>query len=62
MGAGVGPTAVKVKLAELGLEVAEDRIDPIVDEIRGLAQEKLGLVTDAEFREVVERSATVGAA
>ena len=62
MGAGVGPTAVRVKLEELGLSVSIESVDRVVHAIRERAEAKRDLVNDDEVRGIVARTEAEGQA
>jgi D-citramalate synthase len=54
MGRGVGPVGVKIKLDEMGLRVADERIDGLVDRITSEAMSRKRRLTDDEFRSLVK--------
>jgi D-citramalate synthase len=54
MGRGVGPVGVKIKLDEMGLRVADDRIGGLVDRITTEAISRKRRLTDDEFRLLVK--------
>jgi isopropylmalate/homocitrate/citramalate synthase len=50
LGKKSGLDSIRIKCAELGLDVAEDRWPALLAEVKRLGTEKRGLVTDEEFR------------
>jgi isopropylmalate/homocitrate/citramalate synthase len=54
LGKKSGLDSIRIKCAELGLDVAEDRWPALLAEVKRLGTGKRGLVTDAEFRRLVE--------
>ena len=55
LGKKSGLDSIRIKLAELGLERPEDEWPALLGEVKALGSSKHGLVTDDEFREIVER-------
>jgi len=55
LGKKSGPDSVRIKLAELGLEFPEERQPELLDAVKALGTKKRGLVSDAEFRRLVNR-------
>jgi isopropylmalate/homocitrate/citramalate synthase len=54
LGKKSGLDSIRIKLAELGLERPEDDWPELLREVKALGSSKHGLVTDDEFREIVE--------
>jgi isopropylmalate/homocitrate/citramalate synthase len=54
LGKKSGLDSVRLKLDELGLDVAEDRWPELLAEVKRRGAERHGLVSDDEFRELVE--------
>jgi len=57
LGKKSGLASIKLKLDELGMKVPEDRFGDILSTVKNKATAEGRLLTDAEFREVVARSA-----
>jgi homocitrate synthase NifV len=57
LGKKSGPDSVDLKCKELGLTIAPEQRAPILAEVKKRAIAKRGLLTDAEFTEIVGRSA-----
>jgi len=57
LGKKSGLASIKLKLAELGMNVPEDRFGDILSTVKNKATAEGRLLTDAEFREVVARCA-----
>jgi isopropylmalate/homocitrate/citramalate synthase len=55
LGKKSGLDSIRIRLAELGLEVPEERQAALLDAVKALGTRKRGLVTDAEFRRLVNR-------
>ena len=55
LGKKSGIDSVRIKLAELELDFPEDRQAELLDAVKQLGVKKRGLVTDAEFRRIVNR-------
>jgi isopropylmalate/homocitrate/citramalate synthase len=53
LGKGTGPTGVRIKAAELGLRVDDDRLDHIVAAVNESALARRRALSDEEFRELV---------
>ena len=56
LGKKSGLDSIRIKLAELGLEVSEDRLPALLEAVKRKGTSKRGLVTDAEFRRLVART------
>ncbi|HXG75829.1 MAG TPA: hypothetical protein VNJ53_04605 [Gaiellaceae bacterium] len=56
LGKKSGLDSIRIKAAELGLEVPEERVADVLAAVKRLGARKRGLVTDAEFRRIVARS------
>jgi isopropylmalate/homocitrate/citramalate synthase len=54
LGKKSGLDSIRIKLAELGLERPEDRWPALLAEVKARGARKHGLVTDEEFRELVD--------
>jgi isopropylmalate/homocitrate/citramalate synthase len=54
LGKKSGLDSIRIKCAELGLDVAEDRWPALLAEVKGLGTRKRGLVSDDEFRRLVD--------
>jgi homocitrate synthase NifV len=57
LGKKSGPDSVDLKCKELGLTIAPEQRAPILAEIKKRSIAKRGLLTDAEFKEIVSKSA-----
>ncbi len=55
LGKKSGLDSIRIKVAELGLDVPEDRLPAILDAVKRAGTKKRGLVTDGEFRRIVAR-------
>ena len=55
LGKKSGIDSIRIKLAELELDFPEDRQAELLDAVKQLGVKKRGLVTDAEFRRIVNR-------
>jgi isopropylmalate/homocitrate/citramalate synthase len=53
LGKKSGLDSIRIKCAELGLEVSEERHADLLARVKQLGSEKRGLVTDEEFRQLV---------
>jgi isopropylmalate/homocitrate/citramalate synthase len=53
LGKKSGIDSIRIKSAELGLEVPEEEQPALLDAVKKLGIEKRGLVTDEEFRRLV---------
>ena len=60
LGKKSGGDSIRIKAAELGLNVPEERRPQLLESVKALAIRKRGLVTDAEFRALVEASPAAG--
>jgi len=56
LGKKSGLDSIRIKAAELGLEVPEERRAALLEAVKKLGTEKRGLVTDEEFRELATRA------
>ena len=54
LGKKSGLDSIRIKSEELGLDVPEDRRPALLEQVKQLGTEKRGLVTDDEFRELVQ--------
>lgn len=54
LGKKSGLDSIKIKLAELGVEVPEGRLGEILAEVKRQGARKRGLVTDEEFRSMID--------
>ena len=54
LGKKSGVASVQLKAKELGLDVPEDKIAPILAEVKSQGTQKGGLITDDEFRKLVQ--------
>ena len=52
LGKKSGLDSIRIKTAELGLDVPEDRWPELLARVKELGARKRGLVTDDEFREL----------
>ena len=55
LGKKSGIDSIRIKLAELGLDVPEDRQPDLLEAVKALGTKKRGLVSDAEFRRLANR-------
>jgi len=55
LGKKSGIDSIRIKGAELGLEVPEERLAELLDAVKRLGTKNRGLVTDAQFRRLVSR-------
>ncbi|EQD48124.1 trans-homoaconitate synthase, partial [mine drainage metagenome] len=53
LGKKSGLDSIRIKLAELGLEVSQQQWPGLLAEVKGLGARKRGLVSDEEFRAMV---------
>ncbi len=58
LGKKSGPDSIALKCKELGLNLPESLRPAILAEVKRKAIEKRGLLTDAEFREIVQQMRT----
>jgi isopropylmalate/homocitrate/citramalate synthase len=58
LGKKSGLDSIRIKAEELGLDVPEDARAGLLEAIKKLGTEKRGLVTDEEFRRLVEEGET----
>ncbi len=58
LGKKSGLDSIRVKAAELGLEVPEDQVPELLEAVKRAGTKKRGLVTDTEFRRLVARRRT----
>jgi isopropylmalate/homocitrate/citramalate synthase len=56
LGKKSGIDSIRIKAAELGLELSDEEQRAVLAAVKRRGAEKRGLVTDAEFRELVERA------
>jgi methanogen homocitrate synthase len=54
LGKKSGKNSIIAKLRDLGLSATEEQINLIVDKVKNLSIEKKGLVTDEEFKEIIQ--------
>ena len=54
LGKKSGLDSIRIKAKELGLEVAEERQSEILALVKALGADKRGLVTDDEFKKIVD--------
>lgn len=55
LGKKSGLDSIRIKVEELGLDVPEEQIPPLLEVVKRAGTKKRGLVTDAEFRRLVSR-------
>jgi isopropylmalate/homocitrate/citramalate synthase len=55
LGKKSGIDSIRIKVAELGLDVPEDRFPQLLEAVKRAGTKKGGLVTDAEFRRLARR-------
>ena len=55
LGKKSGLDSIRIKAAELGLDVPDDQVPAILEAVKRAGVKKRGLVTDAEFRRIVSR-------
>ena len=58
LGKKSGLDSIRIKVAELGLDVPEERFPQLLEAVKRAGTKKGGLVTDAEFRRLVSRQKT----
>jgi isopropylmalate/homocitrate/citramalate synthase len=58
LGKKSGLDSIRIKAAELGLEVADEQVPALLEAVKRAGTKKRGLVTDAEFRRIVNRKRT----
>ena len=56
LGKKSGVDSIRIKCDELGLDVPEEAYRDLLAEVKRIAAERHGLVSDDEFRALVERS------
>jgi len=56
LGKKSGLDSIRIKVAELGLDVPEERYPALLESVKRAGTKKRGLVTDSEFRRLVSRS------
>jgi isopropylmalate/homocitrate/citramalate synthase len=56
LGKKSGLDSIRIKAGELGLDVADDLLPALLEAVKKAGTRKRGLVTDAEFRRIVNRS------
>ena len=61
LGKKSGLDSIRIKVAELGLDVPEERFPQLLESVKRSGTKKRGLVTDAEFRRLVSRSKALSA-
>jgi isopropylmalate/homocitrate/citramalate synthase len=61
LGKKSGLDSIRLKAEELGLDVPEERYPEVLAAVKRLGTEKSRLVTDAEFRVLIEKGASDGA-
>ena len=57
LGKKSGLDSIRIKVAELGLDIPEERFAALLEAVKRAGTKKRGLVTDAEFRRLVRRHA-----
>jgi isopropylmalate/homocitrate/citramalate synthase len=55
LGKKSGLDSIRIKVADLGLDVPEERFAALLEAVKGAGTKKRGLVTDAEFRRLASR-------
>jgi isopropylmalate/homocitrate/citramalate synthase len=55
LGKKSGLDSIRIKAAELGLDVAEDELPAFLEAVKRAASRRRGLVSDADFRRIVSR-------
>jgi isopropylmalate/homocitrate/citramalate synthase len=60
LGKKSGLASIRIKLDELGLDVADEHLAPLLDRVKRLGSTKEGLVTDSEFRALVSEITSAG--
>ena len=56
LGKKSGLDSIRIKVADLGLDVPEERFPPLLEAVKRAGTRKGGLVTDAEFRRLANRA------
>ncbi len=56
LGKKSGLDSIRIKVAELGLDVPEERYPALLESVKRAGTKKRGLVTDAEFKRIARRS------
>ncbi len=59
LGKKSGLDSIRIKVAELGLDVAADRFPALLEAVKRAGVKKRGLVSDSEFRRLVRRHSSV---
>ena len=59
LGKKSGLDSIRIKVAELGLDVPEERYPALLDAVKRAGTKKRGLVTDPEFRRIARRHAAL---
>ncbi len=57
LGKKSGIDSIRIKVAELGLDVPEERFPALLEAVKRAGTKKRGLVTDAEFKRIARRGA-----
>ena len=60
LGKKSGLDSIRIKVADLGLDVPEERFAPLLEAVKRAGTRKGGLVTDAEFRRLASRAKARG--
>lgn len=60
LGRGTGPSGIKAKLAELGLQAPEEKVPLLVETVNTRAIEHKKSISDTEFAEMVQSVSTAG--
>ena len=55
LGKKSGLDSIRIKVAELGIDVPEERYGALLDAVKRAGTKKRGLVTDSEFRRLASR-------
>jgi isopropylmalate/homocitrate/citramalate synthase len=55
LGKKSGLDSIRIKAGELGLDVRDEQLAPVLEAVKKAGTKKRGLVTDAEFRRIVNR-------
>ena len=59
LGKKSGLDSIRIKVAELGLDVSDDRYPALLEAVKRAGTKKGGLVTDAEFKRLASRQKAV---